>query len=116
MKARLERLDLFEEPIGQFLATHHRKSGNVVDRLLGIEFGALSTGPVEYVDEFRLQIEKPELEDGKQADWPRANNCNVRFDSHSGTAFRAKPRLIGGLRLARQPELRNGRRGSRVIS
>src|SRR4030065_67964 len=46
MEGRAKRLDLLHQAIGQLLARHLRQSGNVVDRLLGIELGAL---PAELV-------------------------------------------------------------------
>src|SRR5579862_6800552 len=103
MKSRFERLDLLHQPVGELLAVHHRKSGNVVDRLLGIQLGALPPRPVEDIDDLSLQIEKTELENGEQADRTRAENHNICFDSHSGTALgeAAAYRKAG---LVRQPE------------
>ena len=53
VEGRLERLDLLEELVDQPLAGDHRVAGNVVDRLLGIELGALAARPVENVDDRR---------------------------------------------------------------
>ena len=77
MKDRFERLDLFEQPVGQLLAGADRNAGNVIDRLLGIKLGALSAGPVENVDEMGLQLGQAKLEHGEQAHWTRANNDHV---------------------------------------
>src|SRR5262245_38143357 len=55
-------------------------AGNVVDRLLGIELGALAADLVENVDEMRLDIEQTELEYGEKPHRTRADNENVGFD------------------------------------
>src|SRR5690606_25478390 len=57
MEYGIERLDLLEKTLGQFLARHHGQSRDVVNRLLGIELGALSAGLVEDVDQVRLDVE-----------------------------------------------------------
>ena len=87
MESRFERFDLTQKPVGKLLTAHHRKAGNVVDRLLGIKFRALTARAVENVYDFRLQIEKAEFEHGEQADRPRAKNRNVRFKCHSENCF-----------------------------
>ncbi len=51
MELGAERLDLIHQPVGQLLAGDHGQAGNVVDRLLGIELGALAAGAVENVDD-----------------------------------------------------------------
>ena len=53
MEGRAERLDLLQQPVGQLLAGDDRQRRNVVDRLLGIELGALAAGLVEDVDHVR---------------------------------------------------------------
>ena len=66
--------------VGQLLAGDDRQAGNVVDRLLGVELGALAAGSVENVDDVRFDIEKAELEHGKQADGPGANDDGIGLD------------------------------------
>ena len=50
----IEWLDLIEQPLGQFMAGHDRKGGNVVNRFFGIEFGALAARPIENVDDLTI--------------------------------------------------------------
>src|SRR5439155_15472880 len=42
VELRMKRLDLIEQPVGQFATGDHRHARNVVDRLLWIELGALA--------------------------------------------------------------------------
>ncbi len=55
-------------------------AGNVVDRLLRIELGALAADLVENVDEMALHVEQAKLEHREQADRPRADDENVGLD------------------------------------
>src|SRR6185436_7420961 len=80
MKGRVERLDLLHQGIGQAVAGDVGDAGNVVDRLLGIELGALAADLVEDVDEMRLDVEQAELEHGEEPHRPRADNENVGFN------------------------------------
>ncbi len=59
MELRIERLDLFHQPVGQFLAGDDGQAGNVVDRLFGIKLGALAARPVEDVDQMALRSSSP---------------------------------------------------------
>ena len=85
----LERLDLLHQGVGQAVAGDVGNAGNVVDRLLGIELGALAADLVEDVDEVRLDVEQAELEHGEQPHRPRADNENVGFNglTHYATAL-----------------------------
>ena len=65
-------------------------AGNVVDRLFGIELGALAARAVEDVDQVALQIDQPELEHGEQADGAGADDDDVGFDGLMGQAKRAR--------------------------
>ena len=80
MEGRIERLDLLHQRVGQALAGDLRDAGNVVDRLLGIELGALAADLVEDVDEMRLHVEQAELEHREQADRARADDQRVGLD------------------------------------
>ena len=51
MKGRRERMDLLHQIVDQPLAGDDRKAGNVVDRLLRIEFGALAADLGQDVDQ-----------------------------------------------------------------
>ncbi len=57
-KVAIERLDLFHQPVGQFLAGDDGQAGNVVDRLFRIKLGALTAGPVEDVDQMGFEIQQ----------------------------------------------------------
>src|SRR5262249_39110015 len=74
MKGRFERLDLLHERVRQPLARHHRQGRNVVDRLFGIEFGALAADLVKDVDEMRLDVEQAEFKYGKKTAGAGAND------------------------------------------
>src|SRR5207249_11676128 len=77
VELRMKRLDLIEQPVGQFATGDHRHARNVVDRLLWIELGALAARAVENVDHVTFDIEKAELENRKQPAWPCANDNRV---------------------------------------
>jgi len=79
MKVGTERLDLFHQAIGQFLAGDVRQSRNVVDRLFRIELGALPTWPVEDINEVSLEVEQAKLENREEPDRPGADNGDVGF-------------------------------------
>jgi hypothetical protein len=80
MKGRMERLDLVHQGAGQALAGDFRDAGNVVDRLLGVELGALAAGLVEDVDQVGLHVEQPKLEHREQAHRTRADDEGVGLD------------------------------------
>jgi hypothetical protein len=80
MELGAERLDLLHEPVGQLLPGNHGKAGDVVDRLLGIELGALAAGPIENVDDMGLDIDKAELEHGEQPDRACAYDHGIGLD------------------------------------
>ena len=80
MELRFERLDLLQQIVHQPLGADLGVTGNVVDRLLGIELGALAARPVENVDEVAFDLEEPELEDREQPDRAGSDDHDVRFD------------------------------------
>ncbi len=80
MERGAERLDLLHEPVGQLLAGDDGEAGNVVDRLLGVELGALPARPVEDVDHMRLDVDQAKLEHGEEAHGPCPDNDGVGFD------------------------------------
>src|SRR5579862_8104365 len=83
MTGGMERLGLLEELLDQSFTGDHRIAGDVVDRLLRIELGALAARLVEDVDDGRAQIEKAELEDSKQTDGTGPDDDHVLLD-HGG--------------------------------
>ena len=74
-----ERPHLLDQLVDQPLRRDHRPAGNVVDRLLRIELGALPARPVEDVDQVALQVEQAKLEHGEQPAWAGANDDDIRF-------------------------------------
>src|SRR5713101_6307951 len=80
MKGRLERLDLLHQRIGEPLARNHRQGRNVVDRLLGIELGALSADLVEDVDKVSIDVEQAEFEHCKKTAGAGADDKYVSLD------------------------------------
>ena len=94
---RLQRLDLLAEvidrpkrrrlglqPDHQFGRLDAGKTGNVVDRLFGIERRALPPGIVKHVDNVAIEPDHAALEDGKQSRGPRAYNDDVGLMRMSG--------------------------------
>ena len=79
-----ERLDLLQQPVGELLPGDDRQPGNVVDRLFGIELGALAARLVEDVDDVRLDVDEPQLEHGKQADGAGADDHGIGLDRAAG--------------------------------
>ncbi len=63
VKRRMKRLDLFQQPVDQLLCTAHRQRGDVVDRLLGVELGALPARDSEGVQNVGADAQQSELED-----------------------------------------------------
>ena len=80
MEHRVERLDLIQQAVGQFLAGDDRQGGNVIDRLFRIKFGALAAGLAEDVDHMGLDIEQAEFEHSEQPDRAGTDNERVGFD------------------------------------
>ena len=74
VEAGVKGLDLLEQPVDQFLRTADRNRGNVVDRLVRIELGALAAGMRERIHDLALHAEQPELEHRKKANGTRADN------------------------------------------
>src|SRR3984893_16943515 len=92
MKARMERLDLVQQRVGEALAGDERDARNVVDRFLWIELGALAADLVENIDQMRLHSEQSQSENGKQPTGPCANNQHIGFDRFADVAsFRLNP-------------------------
>ena len=77
---RLERLTLREKLVDDLLAGDARVAGNVVDRLLRIEFGALAARLRQDIDEVASDVEKAEFEDGEEPDRSGADDHDVGLD------------------------------------
>ena len=78
MEGRAEGGDLLQQPVGQLLAGHHRQRGDVVDRLLRIELGALPAGLVQNVHQVGLHVQEAQLEHREQAHRARPHDDHVR--------------------------------------
>ena len=81
-----ERLDLFQERIGQFLPGAHGNRRDIVDRLVGIQLGALPSGSRYRVDDLGLEAQQAEFEDLEQAAGTCADDDDVCVDQ-VGTPF-----------------------------
>src|SRR6185312_12510075 len=77
MEGRSERLDLLHQRISEPRAGDVGNPGNVVDRLLGVEFGALPARLVENVDKMRFHVEQAELEHREEPNGARADDQSV---------------------------------------
>ncbi len=82
MERGAERFDLFEQTVDEFLRIADRDRGNVVDRLVGIEFGALSAGLRQRIDDVCLQPEQAEFENLEQAARPGADDDDIGLSGH----------------------------------
>ena len=107
MELGAEGLDLLHEPVGQLLPGDHGEARDVVDRLLGIELGALAARPVEDVDHMRLHVDEAELEDGEQAHGACAHDHGIGLDHILRTC------VSRGLRTASRGCGRRGRQALR---
>ena len=74
---RIERRGLHPEPADQVGSVDPGEARDVVDRLLGIERGALAADVVEHVDHVAGEPHHAAFEDGEQADRPRAHDDHV---------------------------------------
>ena len=76
----VERLDLLEQRVGQFLAGAHRHRRDVVDRLVRVELDALAARRGQRVDDVRLDLQQAQFEDLEQADRAGADDDGVGLD------------------------------------
>jgi hypothetical protein len=95
VESRLEGLDLLQQPIDELLRAAYRQRRDVVDRLVGIELGALTARMLERVDDVRLDAEQPELKHLKQPARTRTDDDGVRFDRR-----RRRGNLVSGAHRA----------------
>ena len=61
-----EGLDLLQQPIDEFLRAADRQGRNVINRLVGIQLGALPARRGQRIEHVRLDAEQPEFEDLEQ--------------------------------------------------
>ena len=76
---RIERCDLFHQPVRQFLSRADGKRRNVVDRLFGIQLGALPARLVEDIDEMAAKVEQTKLENREEPARARTDDYHVCF-------------------------------------
>src|SRR5687767_1131135 len=105
MESRLEGLDLLQQPIDELLRAAYRQRRDVVDRLVGIELGALTARMLERVDDVRLDAEQPELEHLEQPARACTDDDGVRLDRR-----RRRGNLVSGAHRAVSVWRRWGRR------
>jgi hypothetical protein len=74
---RVEGRRLLDEAVDEIGCIDLRMARDVVDRLLGIERGALAARHVEGVDDMAAHAQHPALEDGEQPDGPGADDDDV---------------------------------------
>ena len=86
VELRLERPDLRHQEVDQLLAGAAWDGGDVVDRLVRIEFGALAADLVEIVHQLALHPEQTGLEHGEQAAGTCADDDHVGPDDVLGHA------------------------------
>ena len=98
----VERLDLLEQAVDEFLRAAHRQRRDVVDRLVGIELGALAAGMRERVDDLALHAEQAEFEHGEEADRAGADDHAFGLDGgwrrgfvHGRVPVKVGPRACG---------------------
>ena len=92
MKDRLERRDLFHQPVGQFLSGTNRQRRNVIDRLFRIQLSALAAGLVQNIDKVTAQVQKSQFEHRKQAARAGTDDDDVGLldISHDSVAVRSR--------------------------
>ena len=78
MERGMERFCLLQQSVYQFLSTANRQGGNVVDRLVRIQLGALPADLGQGIDDVSADAEQAELEDLKYPN--RAGADDDRFD------------------------------------
>ena len=80
VNAGVERLDLFEQPVDEFLCATHRQRRDVVDRLVRVELRALAARVLERVHDVALHAQQAELEHREQAGRASADDDALGLD------------------------------------
>jgi len=80
MEGGAEGLDLLHQVIHKPLPRDHGEAGNVVDRLFGIELGALAAGLGQDVDEMGLDVQQAQFEHGEETGGASAHDHDVCLD------------------------------------
>ena len=80
MEHGAHRRDLLHQAVDEFLRAADRQRRDVVDRLVGIQLGALAARVLEGVDDVALDAEQAELEDLEQAGRAGADDQGIGLD------------------------------------
>ena len=83
MEIGFERAELLCETLDELMRAHDRERGDVVDRLLRVERGALPAYLRQRVHHVRVDSEQPQLEDLEQAARAGADDDHVGLDAHA---------------------------------
>ncbi len=91
----VKRRDLVFEPRHQLAGGDRRVRRDVIDRLFGIQRGALPAGLAERVDQHRAQLQHPQFEHREQTDRAGSDDGDVGFQNPGSCRFRT---ARGGIR------------------
>ena len=80
VQRRIERHDLLQQPIDEFLGAADGQRRNVVDRLVGIQLGALAARRAERIDDMAAHAQQAELEHLEQPAGAGANDHDFGDD------------------------------------
>ncbi len=80
MELGIEWLDLLHQGVDQFFSAADRYAGDVVDRLVRVELGALATGDTHRVEDVRLDAQQAEFENLEDSYRTCADYEGIRFD------------------------------------
>src|SRR5690606_10868977 len=121
VQAVRDGLELVEQPVDYLLAREHGNRRNVVDRLVGIQLGALAARLRQRIHELGPQAEQAELEYLEQAAGTRPDDDDVSGDQRSlwSLVGVAKSRIIldsPRSRAARRRHARDGRAARKAPS
>src|SRR5262249_24297282 len=75
--------NLLFQTLDEFLPRDGRNAGNVLNRFLRIELGALTARTIENVDEMGFEIEQAQFEHGEHADRTCADDDHVGFNGRA---------------------------------
>ncbi len=80
MESGRERLDLLRQTLDQFQRADGGEPGDVVDRLVRIQLGALAADNRQRVDDVGAQVQQTQLEYLEQAAGARADDDHISLD------------------------------------
>ena len=80
VQRRIERRDLLQQPVDELLGAADGQRRDVVDRLVGIQLGALAAGRAQRIDQVAAHAQQPELEYLEQPAGTGANDHDFGDD------------------------------------